>query len=39
MDKLVPYIPNEEKQKWKEYSKPIITEIDRLKDGIKDSWF
>jgi hypothetical protein len=35
MDKLVSYIPNDEKEKWKKDLKPIITEIDRLEDGAK----
>jgi hypothetical protein len=35
MDKLVSYIPNDEKEKWKKNKKSIITEIDRLEDGAK----
>jgi hypothetical protein len=35
MDKLVSYIPNDEKEKWEKDLKPIITEIDRLEDGAK----
>jgi hypothetical protein len=35
MDKLVSYIPNDEKEKWKKDLKPIITEMDRLEDGAK----
>jgi hypothetical protein len=32
---LVSYIPNDEKEKWKQDLKLIITEIDRLEDGAK----
>jgi hypothetical protein len=37
MDKLVSYIPNDEKEKWKKDLKPM--EIDRLEDGAKIAGF
>ena len=36
---IATYIPNDEKQKWVEEIKPIISEIDKLENGAKIDGF
>ena len=36
---LTTYIPNDEKRKWREEIKPIISQIDKLEDGARIAGF